>query len=385
VDVPGRGSTRGVIVSLLLSIAAASAQTSSPYQEMAPELAASIAAAVAGGGRVSIAIGAESQTDETAPLVADLTARLTARGLTVGAPADDAAAVRLTCLRNLRERSCTAEIRSDGTGSVAIVTRPQDGAPRDGVRLPVSLALRPLVARRAEILDAATAGDRLFVLDVDAVTAYQRVSGAWQPIESRPLGLPRVWPRDRRGRLRVADGRLEAWLPGVTCAGTAAPLTVACVERRDAWPIGIDNSGLDPRRNHFSTPEGVVFYSVAPVRDATGVMWIVAAPSGTLTWLDGARRASPTSDVAGDIASLGAACSGESTVVVAEPARGGGDVLRLLQAARGRLVAAASPVTVSGTISALWSTPGADTAIVVVRDAAASGYEAFQISVDCGR
>ena len=96
---------------------------------------------------------------------------------------------------------------------------------------------RLVLARRAPALRStrpapglAILGDRLLVLDVQSLSLYQRTAGTWQPLESRPLAVGRTWPRDPRGRLRVAGDRFEAWLPGLACTGAVAPLAVTCAD-----------------------------------------------------------------------------------------------------------------------------------------------------------
>jgi hypothetical protein len=48
--------------------------------------------------------------------------------------------------------------------------------------------------------------------------------------------------------------------------------------------------------------------------------------------------------------------------------------------------AAVSPkLTVNGSITALWSTPSADSAIAVYKNFSTGNYEALQLNLDCGR
>jgi hypothetical protein len=165
-----------------------------------------------------------------------------------------------------------------------------------------------------------------------------------------------------------------------------AQLAVTCAERQRPWPIGIENGGLDTVRNHFTTPEGLAFYSAAPLGGAAEARWLVADRDGALTWLDAARRVLGNATFGDDVAGLAAACGADSALVSVQRAPGAdGDALQMYQAIRRRLVPAGSPLGLAGHVTALWSTSGADAATVVVRDAGDARYEAFQISIACGR
>jgi hypothetical protein len=386
VDSRGRDSAICTFLFASAWVAAVLPQASFPYQDLASGLAARIASAIPAAAQVSIASAPEDQPDDLAPLEADVSARLIARGVRVVGAADGVMAIRLGCLQNLRERSCAAEIRSGAARDIVMVTLAHNGRPRADAGAQLSLDLRPIFSQRAQILDVAIVGERLLVLDVEWLSLYQRMAGTWQPLESRPLEAGRVWPRDPRGRLRVEGNVVEAWLPGAACTGAVAPLAVTCAELQRPWPIGIENGGLDAARNHFTTPEGLAFYSAAPLGGAAGARWLVADRDGALMWLDAARRVLGIATFGDDVAGLAAACGADSALVSIQRAPGtDGDVLQMYLAIRRRLVPAGTPLALAGHVTALWSTPGADAATVVVHDSGGARYEAFQISIACGR
>ena len=382
----GRDSAFRTLLLLLAWGAAVPAQTSFPFQDLVPELAARIAAAIPAGAQVSLASTPETATDDVTGFQADLTARLMTRGVRVTDDADGVIAIRVGCGQNLRERSCVAEIRSAGARDSVMVTGTRDAGVRPETSTWFSIDVRPVFAQRVQLLDVAIVGDRLLTLDVHAVSLYQQRAGRWQPLESRPIAVGRTWPRDPRGRLRVTGDRLEAWLPGASCTGSVAPLAVACTDSQRPWPIGIENQGLDAARNHFSTPEGLSFYSAVALDNTQGARWLVADRDGALTWLDAARRAMGRAGSADDVAALAAACQADTTIMAVEHTPGSDrDALRAYQAVRGRLVPAASPMALPGTSTALWSTPGSEAATVIVHDAGAARYEALQIRIACAR
>jgi hypothetical protein len=262
------------------------------------------------------------------------------------------------CGRNLREQVCVAEIHNDGRDQIATVTRLL--TPTSISRTAsLSLELRPLLSQQTQILDVAVIGDRLLVLDVAAVTVLERKDGEWRGVQSRPLPVSRPWPRDRRGRVRADEGRFDLFLPAMTCTGRPNPLEISCTDGQRPWPIGIDNSGLEPGRNYFRTPAGAVFYNAAPL------------------------GAGANDDAIG----LAATCAA-GTYVVAVSSGGrsdGGDLLQLSRVTDGRLVQAASPMVLPGVLTALWSQPDQTSAVVVTHDVGGGRYDAFQTTISCSR
>jgi hypothetical protein len=361
VDVHGRESsahllTRGVLF-LLVAAASATAQRPSTFDDLLPELVAKIASAVPAGAQLGLTVTSGDETEETAAIQARVAAQLAAGGLRTS-DANAQILVSIGCGRNLRERVCVAEIRGDGRDQLATVTRRFD-APAAGTRAkPLALALRPLLSQQNQILDVAVVGDRLLVLDVAAVTLFEQRDGALREVRSRPLGLSRPLPRDPRGRIGVDGGRLDLFLPGATCTGRTDTLEIGCSNRQQPWPIGADNSGLEPGRNYFKTPTGMVFYNAAPLG----------------------------AGVSDDAISLTAACTaGTYVAAVSGSGADGRDLLQLSRVADGRLVQAASPLVLPGILTALWPQADQTFAVVVTHDVAAGRYDAFQASVSCSR
>jgi hypothetical protein len=323
-------------------------------------------------------------------LRAELATALAMRGVAATGPGEAAPVVRVSCMKNLRERVCTAELQRGPAREVVMVTGPiaqrsnqPDATAADAVTLPAALQLRPLIADRARILDVATTGDQLLVLGDAALTLYRQTDSGWQLSQTRPITSSVVWPRDLRGRLRVSGQRFDAYLPGVVCRGGLDPLTADCAERAEAWPIGLDNSGVVKARNHFATPEGLEFYGAATLGDGADGRWVVAARDGSLRLLDPARRSQADLGAGGDIAGVVAPRCGAGTYLIATS--NDGDALQPFRLDSRRLVAAASPVALNGTVTALWAAPGAAEAMVVTHDAAAGRYAAYRATISCSR
>jgi hypothetical protein len=259
-----------------------------------------------------------------------------------------------------------------------------------GRRPSISLAIRTLIATRAPILDVAETAEHLIVLEPDAIARYARadaLDGA-APSASAPVTHTGPWPRDLRGRLRLTAAGFEAFLPGVTCRGTVQPFAATCADEPAAWPLGLDNSGIAPTRNSFTTPEGLVFYGAAalgPSGDASAG-WLVADSGGTLAFLDASRSVVARADEADDVARLAETCTGGAFVLATTrsphaPLR---DDLRLLRVAGTTLTTVAS-INLPGAVTALWAPQRARAATVVVHESGSSRYEAHQISIACAR
>jgi hypothetical protein len=182
--------------------------------------------------------------------------------------------------------------------------------------------------------------------------------------------------------LRIEGERFSAYLPGLTCSGAVSELTLVCMDGRQPWPLGIDNNGIEPGRNYFSTPEGLAFYTAAPLGTNAGARWVVVERDGTVRLLDASRRPLTALTTADEIAGMTAPCS-QDTYVLAAALVDGREAVRLFQVTTDRVVPVASPVFLAGKLTALWTT-SATTAMAVTRDGSGEGYDAFLVSVSCG-
>ena len=370
---------------LSLIIAPLLAQPPTAYQDLATELAAKIAAALTPAEPAVLSFIAVEGADPavSSQAHAEIRRAVIARGVRIVDRADVAAIVRVSCFQNLRERACVADVQKGTTRSVVAATRP---VASDANRAPIAaLDMQPIFTQRAPILDVAVAGDRVLVLDPESVTRYQRTESGWQRGESQPIRHLRVWPRDVRGRLRVDADRLEVFLPGVVCRGASDATRLACADERDAWPIGIENTGIEANRNYFSTPEGLTFFAAAPLGPDADARWIAAGPSGALLFLDDKRRSVATVAAGDDVAAMHAPCTGPVIVVAASSHGERSDTLRIFRAVHRQLIPAAAPLELPGRIAALWTAAAANTAIAVSHDPRADRYDAFQIRIACDR
>jgi hypothetical protein len=254
---------------------------------------------------------------------------------------------------------CVAKIHGDAGDQIATVTRRLTSATQVSPTAPLALELRPLLSQQTQILDIAVLGDRLLVLDVAAVTVFERKDGAWRGVQSRPLPVSRPWSRDPRGRVRVDGNRFDLFLPAMTCSGRTDSFEVTCTDEQQPWPIGVDNRGLEPGRNYFKSSAGTVFYNAAPLGAGAN----------------------------DDAIALTAACAPGTYVAAVSPSGRleSGDRLQLSRVTDDRLVQAASPVILPGVLTALWAQPDQTSAVVVTHDVRGGRYDAFQTTISCSR
>ena len=377
----GFGVARRLASSALLFLLAAAPAWSQPSYVQG--FAERIVSALAPGATVRlVCTGDDGRTQR------DLAKLLSDRGLRLSDTTDGTVAVRCSCLENETEHVCLADIGDGAARHVVTVTRPRDPAEQAPQAPIVALELRPLHAQREPMLDVAVGVDAsLLVLTPTAVMLLPAPSkeGAAAPARpSQPITTARVWPRDLRGRLRTNGDRFGVFLPGVTCRGSSAPFTLSCVDEGEAWPIGIDNSGIVANRNTFATPEGLSFYDAAALGDQR---WLVIDQQGVVTFLDSRRRVVAKGDAADHAVALQAPCAADRYVATTTQAldRERGDVILLSRVDGDRLASVPSPIVLPGTLTALWPSPDHRVATAIVRNFHAGRYEAFHLSLSCTR
>jgi hypothetical protein len=359
-ELPVRLLTCGLLVMLFTAPPiAAQAVSPSVFDDLIPELVAKIASAITGGAPASVTVAPGENVEDARAIRTRVTALLAARGIPTTDAAGASTVVAIGCGRNLRERVCVAQIHGDGRDQIATVTRPLASPTQVSPTSSLALELRPLLSQQTQILDIAMLGDRILVLDVAAVSIFERKDDGWRGVQSRPLPVSRPWPRDPRGRIRIDGNRFDLFLPAMTCRGRTDSFEVTCTEGQQPWPIGVDNRGLESGRNYFKSPEGVVFYNAAPLGAGAN----------------------------DDAIALTAGCAPGTYVAAVSPSGrlDSGDLLQLSRVSDDRLVQAASPLILPGVLTALWPLPDHTSAVVVTHDVRGGRYDVFQTSISCSR
>jgi hypothetical protein len=347
-----------------------------------------IIATVHPGWALTLSLAVAPQPGPSSPAPSDLLSELATKVAAIVGATTPPPNIAIGCSSNLRERVCTAEIGSGAGREVVIVTRPHEQVQLETTAtIPTVVQPRPIIAQAEQILDAAMVGRRLLVLDAAAVTLHDASADGWQRVASVPLEPGSPWPRDLRGRLLVAGAAWEAHLPGTVCRGLLDPLRGTCTREQAPWPLGIENTGMPPGRNDFTMANGQKYFSVAPLDQDAGARWMMAAEGGTPIFLDEQRvPLEAPLGVADDVAAIATACAPGSTVAVAShPPDGGTDIVRVVRVVKRQLEDVASPLRMSGRVTALWTTLAGDGALAVTRNPSTRGYEAVHIVLSCGR
>lgn len=276
-------------------------------------------------------------------------------------------------------------------------------------------------------------GSRLIVLEADAVAVYRHQgaipsaaspgavsptgpnsagnsTGGWELEASLPISHSRPFPRDLRGRLLLRrDHLLDVYLPGTFCrtnSSVGAPLTIACNDSDDPWPLaslGSDESGVRAffasKRNFFtgalSPAIGKIsnvpsFYSAAALPRSNYTLWAFTAPDGSLHLVDGVTdQAIRGVRWGSDVAAVHSSCGAGTQLLASEvesPRLGEKehDNLRAYEVPDRDPVAVSTMVEFVGQISALWPESGGNGAAAIVRRTDTGWYEAYRISVSCG-
>ena len=251
--------------------------------------------------------------------------------------------VILTISENLKESLVVAEIQRDRERAVEIESfrRTRDTPARASIRI----ERKKIWEQDAPILDVAVMGDQLLVLDTTGVTRYE--SGARK--ERADIGAPAI--RDPRGRMEVRENALTVYLPGVTCRGT--------------WREG-PALNCEPATADFTLLEHAVHFR-AGRNTIEGAGW---PPAGFENW-------------EGDVTAVSGAC-GEGRIAASGPGdRDSADWVALVQVAGRAAVPAGDRVEFGGPVTALW--PSENGVLAVMRNLSTSHYEAYSLTLDCGR
>ncbi len=336
----------------------------------------------------------------------NLLTQLAVTGVRFVAAEQAAVNVRVTLSEELQSYVWVAEIRQGANApSVVMVSLPRSAA------LAVEPAAAAMVLREVSlwsqterILDVAVIDDnpaRMLVLDANGVISYRMQESRWLIEQALPIAHSRPWPRDLRGRLVVRgdkDHLFDAYLPGIYCRGSGgASLAMTCFESNDSWPIGADlfsqSASFASSRNFFtgtlSAGTGTrapAFYSAAAIPREKSTWWLLAAVDGKVHLLDGATdQVVEKLKWGSDIASLRSGCGSGWQVLATGAGAGRNDAVQAFESTGREPVAASIPLEVSGAVTALWTGSGGTGVVAVVHNSETGEYEAFRLTLTCGR
>ncbi len=296
----------------------------------------------------------------------------------------------------LIRRGITTEL---ATAGVRVWQPNQAAATQAGPAM--SLHATPLISQPDSILDVAVlegSPRRAFALSGSAVTIFVFQDNHWLRAQSLPITHDGTFPRDLRGRIVLREDHLfDAYLPGVVCHNTdSGGLNMVCTHSDDPWPLGID-SGLSaffaPARNFFtgvlspgigkqrSAPQ---FYSAAGIPKDKYMLWLFTGVDGQLHLLDGINQTTGRLRWGSDIAGIRAPCRPD-WLVLATSATDDEDSLQTFEFPDREPVAVSQRLTISGTLTALWTQQNGESATAVYRNSETGNYEALQLTLTCSQ
>lgn len=400
------------IVALLLLAPAHAANTlffeqsqeqPSPWQAPCADLAKQIAA-LTGPGTISLNVESRSllNSDDVAVIRRLLERELRSAGVVTRAKNADSE-VRVTLSQNESGLLWVAEVQEGSEIKVAMLPIPGATASGTGPAEAVTMTVHAeLIHAEVEpILDLAvlgTASDaHLAVLQPQHIKVYSQAGGKWQLMQSYDIASAHPLPRDVRGRIvPAADHLFDAYLPGLTCAATKPPdswtLSYSCGESDDPWPLGSQKAFYNAARNFFTGvlvpgfgPKLPPFYSAAEMVRASGTAFLVADVNGAVHLLEGGshKLLIGARDWGSDIVAVRSGCGSGTQVFASAAGWPVQDSVRAYEIAGREARPVSAPSTFNGIITAMWPAGDGTSAIVIVRKAQESGYEAYRLSVRC--
>jgi len=409
------GLRLGWLTSLLLATVflPSSFLCASTLGDAARQLAHKIAAAT-GPGAFALEVTNRSSLDDKSvrEVRSALEAELRVEGVHTAKAEQAMGTVEVVLSESLREYVWTAEIviGSDEKKVVLVSVSRSPTGTTFAAALPIILKTTLLFAQEQPMLDVALVempgGSRLIVLGDGMVAIYRRQgtnpAGRWELEASLPITHSRTFPRDLRGRLLLRrDHLFDVYLPGTFCRSSAvAPLTLACNDTDDPWPLTSDDSGVRAffasARNFFtgalSPGIGKIsnvpsFYSAAALPRSSYTLWAFAAVDGSLHFVDGMTDQAirgAQSRWGSDLAAVRSSCGTGTQLLVSESGDAERDGLRAFEIPDRDPVAASSAVEFDGRIVALWPESSGNGAAAIVRRKDTGWYEAHRVSISCG-
>jgi len=324
--------------------------------------------------------------------------------------------VRISLSESFQDFLWIADIVTGSAHSVVFVSVPKSAMPAApavsaAITLNKQFLLRlPDPVLDAEILPASgTAAQRLVVLQPERVALFSQINGTWQIQAQASIEHDRPWPRDIRGRLSVGQDGGVADLPGAICeVALAGSVTATCKPGSEPWTLfgqgplrGRGN--IVPNRNFFISPPSADnsqgeaetpanipagFYSFATLGERSGPIYAFS------TLLDGravlfnpeAKKMKWFTNWGSDIAGMATNCGRAWQLLVT----GDGDwtvpdTIQAFEFPDRQPVAVSSTVNFSGPVTALWPAGDPSTAIAVARNLKTGMYEAYSLTLSCGR
>jgi hypothetical protein len=395
--------------------------TPTPWDQSAVALAQQIAD-ILGPGQARLTIENKSSIAAAEiPVIRKLLEQdLKSHGVLVSG-ADSASSIRITLSESARQRLWVAEIMEGNRTQVTMVDLGPAAQQHEQSASGLMLRSQMVLSAQEPVLAALEVSGGVVVLEPEQIVLYARTANGWQDTKHVIIRQRGQLARDARGSiLGFADGsNFTAWLPGVECSGSTTPGTqpsdweIACHENDDPWAItqppldltdfgpsnGAANVKVTPirafynsARNYFTGvlaqnlgPDLPPFYSAVLVpRPAGGAALLVGGIDGKvqLAENDALWTVAGTRDWGSDFAVLYSGCGAGTQIIASGSGEAVRDSLRAYELPTLEAVAASAPLTMDGTVTALWSAPDGKSVFAVVRSEA-NQYEVDRVTALC--
>lgn len=332
--------------------------------------------------------------------------------------ADSANTIRVTLSEDARERLWVAEI-VEGNETKVVMVHVSPGVPVE-TAAPGGLTLRSqaIFTSPDPLLAVLETTNGLVVLEPEQVAVFASSTSGWHELTHVAVGQKRPLARDPQGLLLpTPDGSgFTAWLAGTECLGSPASgaWSIACHESDDPWPLlqAITSTGpvamnafFSGARDYFTgviTPSPGIdlppFYSAALIPRATGAAALLiegidgkvqlleagaAAPAGASSQATAALKpVAGTRDWGSDFALVHSGCGFGTQIIADASGEALADSLRAFDLPGLEAVSASAPLSLPGTVTALWTAPDGRSVLAIVRSAT-SQYEVDRVSALC--
>jgi hypothetical protein len=327
----------------------------------------------------------------------------------------DYPAVSVTLSESLRDFLLVAEFDRPGTTAVVMVSVPRLAVASPGARRNNLTLEKEFVWDQAEpILDLALVdapggpSPAMIVLEQSRVAVYRKEADKWNLKQSLSVLPLKSRLRDLRGQILVQDNAFQVHLPGMECDGEVWKSSVLlCEEIQVRWRFFGFGRELEfdwlPQQNFFvrwqrpgeRSLDLPPFFSAAPFKAADDEYWIFAATDGRAlifrsdSLFDEKSPEEPAAVTSGwgsEIASLKTDCGREWQVLATKPGDATlPDAITTYEFDGTQMVAVSAAVDLPGPVSALSSGAEGKFAMAIVRNLKTGRYEAYRLTVSCGR
>jgi hypothetical protein len=394
-----------------------------PWEKPAGALAEQIAG-ILGPGQAHLTIRNLSKIpDGEIPVIRSLLEQdLQTHGV-LASGAESANAVRITLSENLRERLWIAEVVEGDETRVVMVRVEPGAAQQEAFTSEITLHKQTVLTTTEPVLAELEIADSFVVVEPEEIVVYARSQDSWQEQNRVGIGQRKPLARDPRGIIFPSpDGQgFEASVAGTKCSGifqqgtTRASWTIHCRESDDPWFLTPPQPGdaatastenvratpirafYNATRNYFTgvmTPnlgaDLSPFYSAVLIpRPAGGTGLLLNGIDGKVQLLDiGALKpVAGTRDWGSDFATLLSGCGSGAQIVASGSGEALTDSLRAYEIPALEAIPASVPLTVEGTVTALWAAPDGKSVFAAVRKQGSQGqadhYEVYRVSANC--